>query len=489
MGKATGFMEYIRAEAPHREVAQRINNFEPLLLPCEREHIKTQSARCMDCGVPFCHAGMQTTGGSIGCPLSNLIPATNDLAYHDKWDEAFLRLTRTHPFPEITGRVCPALCEGSCTVGQNGDPVAVRDIERTLADFGLEKNLHINSVAPSTGKKVAIVGSGPSGLASADILSRYGHSVTVFESDDRPGGFLMYGIPNMKLEKSVVEQRVKLLQAQGISFRLNCEVGSDYSAESLVNEFDAVVLCLGARKTRMLTVPGTEAKGVHQAVEYLTASTRKLLDGKELPETLDAAGKRVVVIGGGDTGTDCVATAIRQGAVGVAAIEIMPCMPEKRAVSNPWPLWPRVKKTDYGHEEAIEVFGRDVREYTTTVKEILVENGAVVGVVTVRVDWQNGRPIEKPETQSTREADMVLIAMGFTGAEPQLLEKMQLATTSHGTVNASSGDSFGNGGFKTHLPGVFAAGDVRRGPSLVVWAIQEGMRAARECNEYLQKQR
>ena len=493
MGKATGFMEYPRAEAPHREITQRIRDFEPLLLPCKQEHIHTQSARCMDCGVPFCHAARQTTDGAIGCPLGNLIPETNDLAYHDKWAEAFLRLSRKHPFPEITGRVCPALCEGSCTVGQNGDPVAVRDIERTLADFGLKNGLLARAVAPQTGKKVAVVGSGPSGLACAHMLSLYGDSVTVFERDDRPGGFLMYGIPNMKLEKQVVEQRVRMLQAQGVGFRLGCEVGGDYSTEDLVDEFDAVVLCLGARQPRRLAVPGTEAKGVHQAVEYLSAATRNLLDGAELPESLNAAGKRVVVIGGGDTGTDCVATAIRQGAASISAIEIMPCMPEKRAGNNPWPLWPRIKKTDYGHEEAIAVFGRDIREYTTTVKEVLTKDGALTGIVTVRVDWQKGnagllRPVEKPETQSTRQADIMLIAMGFTGAEPQLLEKMQIAITPRGTVKTSEGDSLGKGGFKTHLPGVFAAGDVRRGPSLVVWAIQEGIRVARECHEYLKKQ-
>lgn len=491
MGKVTGFMEYTRTQAPHREADERVADFAPVLLPCPKEHIVTQSARCMDCGVPFCHAGMQVAHSSIGCPLGNLIPEINDLVYHDRWDEAYLRLCRAHPFPEITGRVCPALCEGSCTAGQNGGAVAVRDIERSLADYGLARGLAARAATPPSGRTVAVVGSGPAGLAAADALSRKGHRVTVFERDDRPGGFLMYGIPNMKLEKGVVENRVRLLEAQGVAFRLGCVVDEGRGAEQLVEEHDAVVLCLGARQPRMLPVPGADARGVCQAVDYLAAATRRLLDGGGLPPELDAKGKDVLVVGGGDTGTDCVATAIRQGAKSLAALEIMPALPAARANDNPWPLWPRLFKTDYGHQEAVAVFGRDVREYTTTVKEISTKNGAAAGAVTVEVAWQKdaaGRPapVERPETRKLRKADLILVAMGFTGAQRPLLDALGLGLSPRGTVQTSQGDSFGRGGYKTRLPGVFAAGDVRRGPSLVVWAIQEGMRAARECHQYLE---
>ena len=491
MGKITGFLEYTRTEAPHREVAERIRDFEPLLLPCDASHIHIQSARCMDCGVPFCHAGMQVENSSIGCPLGNPIPETNDLAYRGKWDDAFLRLSLTHPFPEITGRVCPALCEGSCTVGQHGNPVAVRDIERTLADYALHHEL--SSIVPSspTGKTVAVVGSGPSGLACADMLSRKGHSVTVFERDDRPGGFLMYGIPNMKLAKSVIDHRIRLLEKQKIIFRTGCEVGTSLPAEVLLSEFDAVVLCTGSRQARRLSTPGADAAGIIGAIDYLTAATRKLLNDTTIPQDMDAAGKDVVVVGGGDTGTDCIATAIRQGAASVASVEIMPPLPAQRADNNCWPLYPRVKKTDYGHQEAFEVFGHDIREYNTTVKEILTQKGTMSGIATVEVAWQQNAagllvPNELPKTIRTRDASLVLVAMGFTGTESLLPEKMQLRKTAQNTIETSEGDSFGRGGFQTCLPGVFAAGDARRGPSLVVWAIQEGMRAAGECHKYLQ---
>lgn len=492
MGKATGFMEYQRTEASHRDPLTRITDYAPFLLPSEEETMHIQSARCMDCGVPFCHAGMVVAGATIGCPLGNLIPEINDLVYRGDWEAAYARLSLTHPFPEITGRVCPALCEGSCTAGQVCDPVAIKDIERSIAAHGLGKGRKKLGTLPKTGKTVAIIGSGPAGLAAADTLSGLGHSVTVFEQDDRPGGLLMYGIPNMKLEKDIIDARIALLEAQEVTFRLNCRVGSDISAARLMDEFDGVVLCIGARNQRRLQVPGADATGVYTAMEYLTASTKQLLDGVHPSKSLYAAGKQVIVVGGGDTGTDCIATAIRQGAAGIAALEIMPALPETRGENNPWPLWPRIKKTDYGHEEAIAVYGRDVREYETTLKEIIAENGVVTGAVTVRVTWKKGAdgrliPTELPETQTIRKADLILTAMGFTGAEKELPEKMQLPTTSRDTVSTTEGDSTGKGGFATHLPGVFAAGDVRRGPSLVVWAIQEGLRAGRECHRYLQK--
>ncbi|MDR1089032.1 MAG: glutamate synthase subunit beta [Coriobacteriales bacterium] len=492
MGKTTGFMEYDRAEAAHRPVRERIGDYDPYLLPSSEADIRTQSARCMDCGVPFCHAALHVAGTSIGCPLGTLIPEINDLAYRGDWEMAYRRLALRHPFPEITGRVCPALCEGSCVEGNYSEPVAIKDIERTLATQGLAQGLSRPRIPAPTGKTVAVVGSGPSGLATANALSLLGHRVRVYEREDRPGGFLLYGIPNMKLEKSIIDARCALLTAQGVEFCCNCEIGTDRSIEQLKAEHDAVVVCIGARQQRRMQVPGSDAQGVYTAIEYLTATTRQLLDGTALAAGLSAEGREVIVVGGGDTGTDCIATAIRQGAANVSALEIMPALPAERAADNPWPLWPRVRKTDYGHEEALEVFGREVREYETTVSEVLQDAGRCIGIVSVQVRWErdgSGRftPVELPETAATRKADLILTAMGFTGVEPALAAKLGLPTTPRGTFQASEGDALGRGGFATPVPGVFVAGDARRGPSLVVWAFQEGIRAARECDKYLRR--
>lgn len=492
MGKTTGFMEYEREETNHRSVCERIKDYNPYLLPCTKEHIETQSARCMDCGVPFCHAGMPIKGGLIGCPLGNLIPEINDLMYRGEWEEAFLRLSLTHPFPEITGRVCPAPCEGSCTEGEYGQAVTIKDIERTAAAYGWEKNIENKEKVLPTGKKVAIVGSGPAGLAAAHTLSTFGHQVTVFERADAPGGFLLYGIPNMKLEKEVLQERIRRLELQGIKFKVNTEVGKEYPLEKLIDDFDAVILAIGARVERKLEAKGSEGKGLYTAIPYLKASTEEVLGKEKVPLSESAKDKEVIVVGGGDTGTDCIATAIRQGAKNITALEIMPEAPLNRSEKDPWPLWPKLKKIDYGHEEAIEVFGHDVREYETTIKEILLENDQVVGAKTVKVSWekdQSGRyiPVELPETEKIRKADLIITAMGFTGVEREIIEQLHLKTTPINTIEATEGDSTGKGGYKTSFPGIFVAGDARRGPSLVVWAIREGIEVGNECNRYLEK--
>ena len=475
-------MEYARAEAPHRPPLARIKDYDEFLLPPDEADLRLQGARCMDCGVPFCHAGMAVAGSVIGCPLKNLIPEINDLVYHGRYRDAYQRLSATHPFPEITGRVCPALCEGSCTAGEHGDPVAIRQIEEFLADLAMEEGWdEPGEGAPSTNQCVAVVGGGPAGLACAHLLRRQGHAVTVFERAARPGGFLAYGIPNMKLDKGLVARRVALLERQGVTFHTGVAVGEDLPPDALLRDFDAAVLCTGARVERTLQLPGANADGVHTAVAYLTAATRHLLGEAPLPKTLNAHGKDVVVVGGGDTGTDCVATALRQGAASVAQLEILPALPKRRAADNPWPLWPRVQTTGYGLEEAAAVYGRDIREYETTVQALDVRNGRLAGLTTVRVAWQNGGPQSLPGTEKARKAQLVLTAMGFTGPERGLPDALGLAATARGNIQTEAD------GHHTSRPGVFAAGDARRGPSLVVWAIHEGMQAARECNAWLKE--
>ncbi|MDR1061224.1 MAG: glutamate synthase subunit beta, partial [Clostridiales bacterium] len=441
MGKPTGFLEYARADAEHRPIRERAADYDEFLLAQDAGALRTQSARCMDCGVPFCHAGIIVDGLSIGCPLSNLIPEINDLVYHGEIEQAYARLCKTHPFPEITGRVCPALCEGSCTLGEHEPPVAVKEIER----FIIDEMLMSGKVKPRvpkirTGKRVAVVGSGPSGLACADLLNQLGDSVTVFERADRPGGLLMYGIPNMKLGKPLVLNRARLLEEEGVQFQLSTEVGREYPVLRLMKEFDAIVLCAGATQERQIGVPGSQLFGVSPAVRYLTRATKNLLDATPAAdEPLNAKNKDVIVVGGGDTGTDCVATAIRQGARSVAQLEIMPCLPPERAIGNPWPLWPRTFKTDYGQQEAIELFGADPREYLTTVKELHGdEHNRVASATTVQVSWQkqNGRlvPVEIAGTERLRPAGLVLTAMGFTGPERLLIDQLGLETDARGNV-------------------------------------------------------
>lgn len=488
MGKPTGFMEIQRSEAAHRPAKERTADYAEFTLPQNEETLRAQAARCMDCGVPFCHSGFVVEGLSIGCPLCNLVPEINDLVYHGDIPAAYERLAKTHPFPEITGRLCPALCEGSCTLGEHEQPVTVKNIERYVADEMLRRGLvQPRKPAGRTGRRVAVVGSGPAGLAAADVLNRYGHEVTVFERADRPGGLLMYGIPNMKLDKDIVLGRVRLLEAEGVRFEMNAEIGGGYPVLRLVQEYDAMVLCGGAGAERRLAVPGAESTGVHTAMQYLRGNTKSLLDSNHTDGAfLSAKGKHVLVVGGGDTGTDCVGTAIRQGAKSVVQLEILPKPPAQRAENNPWPLWPKVLKTDYGQWEAKAHFGADPREWCTTVKEIRADaRGNVCGVLTVEVAWeeQNGRltPVELPGTERLREVDFIVTAMGFTGPEQTLIEQLGLDTDARGNIQTPQNS------YKTSLTGVFAAGDMRRGPSLVVWAIDEGRRAAEQCNRALMR--
>ncbi len=487
MGKPTGFLEYERKLPCDRKVSERIKDYKEFHTHFDKEELKTQGARCMDCGVPFCHTGALIGGMAMGCPLHNLIPEWNDMVYREKLDIAYERLSMTNNFPEFTGRVCPAPCEGSCTAGLHASPVTIRNNECHIIDT-MFKESKIKPRIPKirTSKKVAVIGSGPSGLACADSLNQMGHNVTVFERADRAGGLLMYGIPNMKLDKKVVQRRVDLMSKEGVSFKLGVEIGKDYMAQRILAEFDAVVLCCGATNPRPLKAEGADLKGVHYAVEFLKANTKSLLDSNHKDNKyINAKGKNVVIIGGGDTGTDCVATSIRHGAASVTQLEIMAELPTKRTEANPWPQYPRVKKVDYGQEEAIEVFGHDPRKYLTTVSKIEGdENGNVKAVHTVNVDWkknENGifSPVPVKGSEKVLPAELVLIAMGFLGPEKSVLEQFGVCANKRSNVDADE---------KTHrtsINGIFAAGDCRRGQSLVVWAIREGREAARAVDEYL----
>lgn len=486
MGKATGFMEYLREVPGEVRPQERIGSWQEFAVPLEEEKLRTQGARCMDCGTPFCHAGRLLSGMASGCPAHNLIPEWNDLVYRGSWKEALKRLHKTNNFPEFTGRVCPAPCEGACTVGKSGQPVTIKSIERAIIDRGFAEGwIRPQIPAASSGKKVAVVGSGPAGLACADQLNKAGHAVTVYERADRIGGLLMYGIPNMKLDKQIVQRRVDLLSAEGIRFVAGAEIGKDIPAERLRTEYDAVVLCCGATQARELSVEGRELDGVHQAMEFLSRNTQSLLDsGHQDGRFLSAKDKHVVVIGGGDTGTDCVATAIRQGCSSVTQLEILPQLPLTRQQDNPWPEWPKVQKTDYGQAEAAELFGRDPRRFETSTKSLLGnERGQVTGVHTVRVEWKqiDGRrvPAEVAGSERVIPADLVLLALGFAGPEPDLPEQLGLERDERTNVKAELGD------FRTNVEGVFAAGDMRRGQSLVVWAMHEGRQAASEVDRYL----
>jgi glutamate synthase (NADPH/NADH) small chain len=486
MGKPTGFLEYPRELPLDRPALERIKNWDEFHARTEDKKLQEQAARCMDCGIPFCHTGVLLSGMASGCPVNNLIPEWNDLIYRGLWREALERLHRTNNFPEFTGRVCPAPCEGSCTLGINKPPVTIKNIECSIIDKGWDNGwVAAEPPAVRTGKKVAIVGSGPAGLCAAAQLNRAGHAVTVFERADRVGGLLMYGIPNMKLDKRLVQRRVDLLAEEGVNFVTRTEVGKNYPVKRLALEFDAVVLCTGATQPRDLPVPGRALKGVHFAMEFLTANTRLVLAAKQDGEFISAQGKDVIVVGGGDTGTDCVGTALRHGCKSVVQIEILPRPPLERAPDNPWPEWPKVYRLDYGQEEAAAVFGADPRVYLTTVKQFVGDDqGQLKAVVTVQIKWEKdaqGRfvPKEVPGTEETRPAQLVLLAMGFLGPEQSLLEQLKVERDSRSNVKAE------HGRFVTNVKGVFAAGDCRRGQSLVVWAFNEGRGAARECDRYL----
>ena len=446
MGKPTGFMEFTRQAAPYRAPAERVNDWSEFRQDLPDQEIRTQGARCMDCGVPFCHTGELLAGMAAGCPVNNLIPEWNDLVYHGHWREAIDRLHKTNNFPEFTGRVCPAPCEGSCVLGINEPPVTIKNIECTIVDRAFAEGWVVpNPPKRRTGKKVAVVGSGPAGLACAAQLNKVGHEVTVFERADRVGGLLMYGIPNMKLDKAVVQRRVDLLAAEGIQFVTNTEVGKNYAAGKLLKDHDAVVLCCGATKPRDLPIPGRDLQGVHFAMDFLGANTKSLLDSQLSDRHyISAEGKDVIVIGGGDTGTDCVGTSMRHRCKSLVQFEILPKPPESRAADNPWPQWPKTYLLDYGQAEAKETFGEDPRQYCIMTKQFVGDDsGHVKELHTVLIKWEkdeNGRfaPKELPGTEKVYPAQLVLLAMGFLGPEETLVRLCLRAAADDRCANAGS---------------------------------------------------
>ncbi len=486
MGKPTGFIEYLRELPLDRSAIERIQDWNEFHSHLEEKKLQEQAARCMDCGVPFCHTGTLLSGMASGCPINILIPEWNDLIYRGLWHEALDRLHKTNNFPDFTGRVCPAPCEGSCVLGINAPPVTIKGIECNIIDKGWESGWVVaNPPDERTGKKVAVVGSGPAGLAAAAQLNRAGHSVTVFERHDRVGGLLMYGIPNMKLDKKLVQRRVDLLAEEGVTFVTNTAVGKNLPAKRLLGEYDAVVLCTGATQPRDLPIEGRNLKGVHFAMEFLHSNTKSLLDGHKNGHFISAKGKDVIVIGGGDTGTDCVGTSLRHGCRSLLQVEILPRPPMDRASDNPWPEWPKVYRMDYGQEEAAAKFGADPRVYLTTAKKFVGDDrGHVKEIHTVEIQWEkdaNGRfaPKEVAGTEKVLPAQLVLLAMGFLGPEQPMLDELKVERDPRTNVKAAHGQ------YSTNIKGVFAAGDCRRGQSLVVWAINEGRGAARECDRYL----
>jgi len=500
MGKPTGFKEYPRQPVPYSDPAQRIRNYDEFLVIVPEEHLRQQGARCMDCGVPYCQS-------DTGCPIDNLIPEWNDLVYRGRWREALDRLHLTNNFPEFTGRVCPAPCEGACVLGIIEPAVTIKNIECAIVDKGYEMGwIKPNPPKQRTGKRVAVVGSGPAGLAAAAQLNQAGHLVTVFERADRIGGLLMYGIPNMKLDKKYVERRVELLRQEGVEFVTCAHVGREedfppghmtrimaekhqikfIDPQQLREQYDAVLLATGATRPRDLPIPGRNLRGIHFAMDFLTRNTKSLLDSKlEDNHYFSARDKRVVVIGGGDTGTDCIGTSIRHGCKNMVNFELLPEPPQTRAADNPWPQWPRIFRVDYGHAEAKACFGRDPREFCILSKEFIDDgHGNVAGIKTVRVDWKRGADgrfemAEVPGSEEVFEADLVLLAMGFVGPEEAAAKMLGVELDPRGNYKAEYGK------YATSIDKVYAAGDCRRGQSLVVWAINEGREAAREIDRAL----
>lgn len=486
MGKPTGFMEYDREETIAVEPKERIKNFNEFHIPLSKEKRREQGARCMDCGVPFCQSGMELMGMTSGCPLHNLVPEWNDLVYEDNLKRAYERLIKTNNFPEFTSRVCPALCEKACTCGLNGSPVSVRENENSIIENAYEKG-YAKARPPKvrTDKKIAVIGSGPAGLAAADQLNKRGHSVTVYERDDRIGGLLMYGIPNMKLDKSVIERKIEVMKAEGVVFRTGVNVGVDVKADELKKEFDRIILTCGASNPRNINAPGRDAKGIYFAVDYLKRVTKHLRN-PQYTDYINAKDKNVLVIGGGDTGNDCVGSSIRQGAKSVVQLEMMPKPPVCRLASNPWPEWPKILKTDYGQQEAIAVFGSDPRIYETTVKEFIKDNkGDLKQVKIVKLNWQKDEKTgrmqmsEIPGSEQILDVDLVFIAAGFLGAEEYVTKEFAVKCTERTNVQTKQGE------YSTSQKGIFTAGDMHRGQSLVVWAIREGREAAREVDKDL----
>jgi len=490
MGDPQGFLKYERKNPEERPPKMRINDWEELYIEMEKDELRIQAARCMNCGTPFCHSGILINNMVSGCPLNNLIPEWNDLVYRNLWREAYERLIETNSFPEFTGRVCPAPCEKACVNNLVKDPVSIKSIEYYIIEEAF-KNGWVEEDKPSysTGKKVAVVGSGPAGLSCAWELNRYGHEVTVFEKNEYPGGLLTYGIPNMKLDKKIVKRRIELMGKSGIQFKTNVDVGKDYPVQKLKEEFDAVVLCGGTAKARDLNVEGRNLKGIYFATEFLKSANERilsrLLKSEKDIEEISAKGKNVIVIGGGDTGTDCVGVSLRQGCKSVVQFEIMDKPPLLRRQNNPWPEWPKVLTVDYAQEEYAEQFGKDPRLYNISTRRFVGDTkGKVKEVHTVEVEWEHDKTgklflREINGTEKVWKADLVLLALGFLGPENYLIEQLNVETYKRSNVKT------GEGKYSTNVEGIFSAGDMRRGQSLVVWAINEGKQAAKECNEYL----
>lgn len=489
MGKNDGFMIYKRVEDSWIEPSSRIKNFKEFHNHLDDRERREQAARCMNCGVPMCQSAIRLAGMVTGCPLHNFIPEWNDALYKGQYDMAAWRLLKTSSFPEFTGRVCPALCEKACNCGNGGDikeAVTIHDNELYIIEKAFESG-YMKPQIPKvrSDKKIAVIGSGPAGLAVADLLNRRGHNVTVYERDDRIGGLLMYGIPNMKLDKKIVERRVNLMKAEGVTFITNADVGRNVDAKQLLSEYDAVALCCGAKKPRPLSAQGSEAQGIMFAVDWLKSVTKSLLDSDFSDKNFfDPKGKHVVILGGGDTGNDCTGSSIRLGAASVTQLEMMPCPPAERQPNNPWPQWPKVLKTDYGAQESIEKFGHDPRVYKTTIKEVYQKDGKVCGIKTVQVEFKNvdGKRTlcEIEGSEKELPADLILIAAGFLGCEDYTANAFSVPLSPRNTVATSGADSYFTGTDK-----VFTAGDMHRGQSLVVWAIAEGRECAREIDEYL----
>ena len=488
MGKNDGFLLYERKNNGDIPPLKRIENFKEFHTYLDDEERRKQASRCMNCGVPMCQSAIKLAGMVTGCPLHNFIPEWNDALYKGQYDMAAWRLLKTSSFPEFTGRVCPALCEKACNCGNGGDikeAVTIHDNELYIIEKAFESG-YMKPQIPKvrSDKKIAVIGSGPAGLAVADLLNRRGHNVTVYEREDRIGGLLMYGIPNMKLDKKIIDRRVNLMKAEGVTFITNADVGNTVAADTILNEYDAVALCCGAKKARPLNVPGADAEGVMFAVDFLKSVTKSLVNSNlKDGQFFNPEGKNVIVVGGGDTGNDCTGTSIRLGAASVTQLEMMPCPPAERQPDNPWPQWPKVLKTDYGAEESIEKFGHDPRVYKTTIKEVYQNEGKVCGVKTVQVEFRmvDGKRTlcEIEGSEKDLPADLILIAAGFLGCEDYTAQAFGTELSARNTVQTE------NCSYATAVDKVFTAGDMHRGQSLVVWAIAEGRECAREIDEYL----